>query len=195
MAIYENLSVNTDALIIGNWKIQVATYSTSYATVASVASAVTNLGAGMVNSFNHNVTMYDVQAGNAPDPIEGIADESFVISGDLIEFDVANVTTAWGGLVTTATAITTTLAILSAGGKSTLTPKTFLLTNRRIVNGASVETNIIIYKGYMQNGPQFTAKSDNDADPIMTYSFEIRGEIDGQRTEGDQLYSIHKWLD
>ena len=123
---YQNTSVNTDALIIGNWKIQVATYA-SYVTVASVQSAVTNLGAGMVNSFNHNVTMYDVQAGNAPDPIEGISDETFNVSGDLIEFDVANVTSAWGGMVTTATAITTTLAILSAGGKSALTPKTFLL--------------------------------------------------------------------
>lgn len=191
---YQNTSVNTDALILGNWKIQVATYA-SYVTVASVQSAVTNLGAGMVNSFNHNVTMYDVQAGNAPDPIEGISDETFSVSGDLIEFDVANVTSAWGGMVTTATAITTTLAILSAGGKSTLEPKTFLLTNRRIVGGASVETNIIVYKGYMQNGPQFTTKSDNDADPITTFSFEIQGVIDGTRTAGDQLYSIHKWLD
>jgi len=76
-----------------------------------------------------------------------------------------------------------------------MTPKTFLLTNKRIVNGASVETNVIVYKGYMTNGPQFTTKSDNDADPITTYSFEIEGVIDGTRTAGDQLYSIHKWLD
>lgn len=194
MPLYQNTSVTTDALILGNWKIQVATVAT-YLTVASVASAVTNLGAGMVNSFGHNVTKYDVQAGNAPDPIEGIADETFVVSGDLMEFTVANVTTAWGGIVTTSTAITTTLSILSGGGKSEMTPKTFLLTNRRIVNGASVETNVIVYKGYMTNGPQFTTKSDNDADPITTYSFEIEGVIDGTRTAGDQLYSIHKWLD
>jgi len=195
MALYQNTSVNSDALILGNYKIQVATYSSAYATVASVQSAVTNLGAGMINSFGHNVTMIDVQAGNAPDPIEGIASETFSVAGDLIEFDVANVTTAWGGLVTTATAITTTLSILSGGGKTTLTPKTFLLTNRRSVNGATVETNIIVYKGYMTNGPQWTAKSDNDADPINSFSFEIRGEIDATRTIGDQLYSIHKWLD
>jgi len=112
MPLYQNTSVTTDALILGNWKIQVATVAT-YLTVASVASAVTNLGAGMVNSFGHNVTKYDVQAGNAPDPIEGIADETFVVSGDLMEFTVANVTTAWGGIVTTSTAITTTLSILS----------------------------------------------------------------------------------
>ena len=194
MPLYQNTSVTTDALILGNWKIQVATVAT-YLTVASVASAVTNLGAGMVNSFGHNVTKYDVQAGNAPDPIEGIADETFVVSGDLMEFTVANVTTAWGGIVTTSTAISTTLSILSGGGKSEMTPKTFLLTNKRIVNGASVETNVIVYKGYMTNGPQFTTKSDNDADPITTYSFEIEGVIDGTRTAGDQLYSIHKWLD
>lgn len=194
MPLYQNTSVTTDALILGNWKIQVATVAT-YLTVASVASAVTNLGAGMINSFGHNVTKYDVQAGNAPDPIEGIADETFVVSGDLMEFTVANVTTAWGGIVTTSTAITTTLSILSGGGKSEMTPKTFLLTNKRIVNGASVETNVIVYKGYMTNGPQFKTKSDNDADPITTYSFEIEGVIDGTRTAGDQLYSIHKWLD
>jgi hypothetical protein len=195
MPLYQNTSVNSDALVLGNWKIQVATYSSAYGTPASVASSVTNLGAGMINSFGHNVTMIDVQAGNAPDPLEGIATETFSVTGDLIEFDVANVTTAWGGLVTTATVITTTLAILSAGGKTTLTPKTFLLTNRRIVGTASVETNVIVYKAYMTNGPQWTAKSDNDADPINSYSFEVRGEIDATRTAGDQLYSIHKWLD
>lgn len=195
MALYQNTSVDSDALIIGNWKIQVATYNSAYTTVASVQSAVTNMGAGMINAFNHNMEKYNVQAGNAPDPIEGVASETFVVTGDLMEFNVANFTTAWGGIITTATAITTTLAILSAGGKSQLTPKTYLLTNRRIVNGASVETNIIIYKGYMNNGPQFTTKSDNDADPITTCSFEIQGEIDGTRTAGDQLYSIHKWLD
>jgi len=195
MALYQNTGSDSDAFIVGNWKIQVATYNSSYSTVASVQSAVTNLGAGMINSFNHNVEMYNVQSGNAPDPIEGVASETFVVAGDLIEFNVANITTAWGGIVTTSTAITTTLSILAAGGKTTVTPKTFLFTNRRMVNGASVETNILVYKGYMNNGPQITAKSDNDTDPITTYSFEIRGEIDGTRTAGDQLYSIHKWLD
>lgn len=194
MATYQNSAVDSDLLTLGNWKIQVATYATYY-TVASVASACDNLGAGILNSFTHNTTSYDVQAGNAPDPIEGIAEESCEATGELIELGVAKFASAWGGILTTATAITTTLAILSAGGKSTQTPKTFLFTNRRIVNSASVETNIILYKGYMQTGFAANFKSDNDADPITVYPFTVEGVIDGTRTAGDQLYSVHKWLD
>lgn len=195
MPLYQNTSVVSDALLIGNWKIQVATYSSAYGTVASVASACDNLGAGILNTFNHEVVKYDVQAGNAPDPIEGIASETVKAAGELMELDVSKFASAYGGITTVATAVTTTLGIISAGGKAEMTPKTFLLTNRRNVGTASVETNIIIYKGYMTNGLQMTSKSDNDSDPITTWAFEVEGVIDGTRTAGDQLYSIHKWLD
>lgn len=195
MSYYQNTSVDADALILGNWKIQVASYDSALSSITSVVSVVTNLGAGMITGFNHNVEMFDVQAGNAPDPIEGIATETFTITGDLIEFNLANMVTAWGGLLTTTTAITTTKSYLSAGGKSTLTPRTVLLTNKRIVNGASVETNLVVWKAYMSNGPQFTTKSDNDTDPITAFSFELRGEIDATRTAGNQLYMIEKWVD
>jgi len=195
MALYQNTSVNSDALVIGNWKIQVASYNSAFASIASVASAVDNLGAGMVSAFKHEITPINVQSGNAPDPLEGIADETFTVTGELIEIDVAKMATAWSGICTTATTITTTMSIMAAGGKTTIPPRTVLLTNRRIVGSASVETNIWVYKAYMVNGPSFTAKSDNDEDPITVYSFELRGELDASRTAGDQLYSIHKWLD
>jgi len=192
MALYQNTSVDSDALIIGNWKIQVATYDSAYTTIASVGSAVTNLGAGMITAFAHNIEKYTVQAGNAPDPLEGVASETFTVTGDLIEFTLANVVTAWGGILTTPTAITTTKSYLSGGGAAEMTPRTFLLTNRRIVGGASVETNLVVWKGYMTNGPQFTTKSDNDADPITAYSFEIEGVIDNTRTAKNQLFMMEK---
>ena len=195
MALYQNSTVDSDALVIGNWKVQVATYDSAYTTIASVGSAVTNLGAGMITGFAHNIEKIDVQAGNAPDPLEGIASETFTITGDMIEFTMANMVTAFGGIVTTTTAVTTTKSYLSGGGASVMTPKTFLLTNRRIVGGASVETNLVVWKGYATNGPQFTTKSDNDADPITSWSFEIEGVIDATRTAGNQLYMIEKWID
>lgn len=195
MAYHQLTSTNTDALIIGNVKIQVASYDSAYTTIASVASAVTDLGTGMVSSAKHNVEKYTVQAGNAPDPLEGIANETFTISGELLEFTVANIATAWGGIVTTATAITTTKSYLSGGGKADMTPKTFLLTNTRVVNGATQQTNIVVWKAYMTNGIEMTIKSDNDADPITILPFEIEGVLDGTRTSGNQLFMIEKWLD
>lgn len=195
MALLQNTSFDSDALILGNWKIQVATYNSAYTTVASVASAVTNLGLGMVTGFGHNIEKYNVQAGNGPDPVEGVATETFTITADLMEFTLANVVTALGGIVTTATAITTTHSYLSGGGASVMTPKTFLLTNRRIVSGASVETNLVVWKGYATNGPQFTTKADQDADPVTSWALEIEGVLDATRTAGNQLYLIDKWVD
>ena len=58
MPIYQNSSVNTSYLILGNCKIEVAPYGTTAA-----SSAWTNLGAGIVNSFKHVPTKYSVQAG------------------------------------------------------------------------------------------------------------------------------------
>jgi len=195
MALYQNTVVDSDLLTLGNWKIQVATYDSAYTSYSSVASACDNLGAGILNSFTHTPTFYDVQAGNAPDPIEGIADEVCEATGELIELGVAKFASAWGGILTTATAITTTLAVLSAGGKTAQTPKTYLFTNRRVVNSASVETNIVIWKGYMKVGFAANFKSDNDADPITVYPFTIEGVIDGTRTAGNQLFAVYKWLD
>jgi hypothetical protein len=195
MAFHQLSTVDTDALIVGNCKIQVATYDSAYTTIASVASAVTDLGAGMISSAKHNIEKFTVQAGNAPDPLEGIASETFTISGELIEFSVAKIASAWGGMVTTATAVTTTKSYLSGGGKSEMTPKTFLLTNTRIVNGASQQTNIVLWKAYMTNGIELTIKSDNDADPISVLPFEVEAILDGTRTAGNQLFMIEKWLD
>jgi roadblock/LC7 domain-containing protein len=198
MPLYQNTAVDTDKLVIGNYMIFGGTITTAintYLTVTSIESTLTNIGAGIINSFGHNVEKYDVQAGNAPDPIEGIASETFTIAGELIEYDGTKLAAVMGGLVTSSASSGSNWSVVTGGGLSEITPKTFVLVNRRIVAGTSVLTMIYLYKGTFVNGPQFTAKSDNDTDPINTMSFEIQGEIDGNRTAGDQLYSIRKWKD
>lgn len=196
MPLYQNTTVNPNSLIVGNYMIFGGTVTTAintYTTVTSIQSVLTNIGAGIINSFGHNVEKYDIQAGNAPDPIEGIASETFSISGELIEYNATTLTAVMGGLISSSASSASNLSVVTGGGVSEITPKTFVLVNRRIVSGASVLTIIYVYKGSFLNGPQFTAKSDNDTDPINTMSFEIEGVVDGNRTVGDQLYSIRKW--
>ena len=194
MALYQNSTVTSDLLVIGNYKIQVTSvFSGLTSAVTIVASTFTNLGAGMVSSFQHDVSMIDVQAGNAPDPLTGVALETVTVSGELIEFKSDNWVIAWNGLVTAQTAYTSNLSFLNAGGAATLTPRCYMLTNRHYnSSGTSCLTHIIIYRGYMTKGIGVTMKSDNDADPINVFPFEIKGEIDATRTRGDQLYSIYR---
>lgn len=184
MPLYQNSSVNTSNLTIGNYKIEVA--------ATTVGSVYTNLGAGIINSFGHNITKYAVQAGNAPDPIEGIATETFTVSGELIEYDASVLSAISGGITTTAT--TTTQSVLSGGGNTTITPKIFRLTNTRIISGATKTTIITVFKATMDNGLQVTAKSDNDADPINVMPFTITGKPDTALTAGSQLFTITRLL-
>jgi len=184
MPLYQNTSVNTANLIIGNYKIEVA--------ATTVGSVYTNLGAGMVNSFGHNITKYDVQAGNAPDPIEGIAEETFTIDMELIEYDGSVLSAISGGMTTTVTA--TALSTLTGGGNTTLTTKIFRLTNTRLISGATKTTIITVFKATLDNGLQFTAKSDNDTDPINVLAITITGKLDSTLTAGSQLFSIVKTI-
>lgn len=193
MALHANTSVDSNKLILGNFAIGVATVLTVGTSVGTGLTGWTNLGAGIINGYAHNVTMFDVQAGNAPDPIEGVADETFTITGELIEFDPPALASAFGGLLSSNTT-STYVGVINAGGKTTIVPKSFKLFNNRITSGVSVHTYIVVYKATFTNGPQFTAKADNDTDPISTMSFEIVGKVDSLRTAGDQLYSIHKWV-
>jgi hypothetical protein len=186
MPIYQNTSVSTNKLIIGNVKLEFASVGTT------AGGTWTNLGAGIVNNVNHNIEKYDVQAGNAPDPIEGISNETLAISGELIEYDGLYFASAMGGVITLSSSSTDS-SIITAGGGTDITPKAFKITNRRIVSGTTRETVIMVYKATFGNGPQITLKSDNDADPVAVMPFEITAKLVATASVGNQLYSITKW--
>ena len=183
MPIYQNSSVDTTKLILGNCKIEVAPYGTTAA-----SSAWTNLGAGIVNSFKHVPTKYSVQAGNAPDPIEGVSTEVAQITGELIEYDATVLPTINGGLIS-ATA-TSSVSTVVAGGNNIITPMAFRITNKIIVSGTTKYTTLTVFKATLDGGPEITFKSDNDADPIAVMPFAITAKLDTSLSAGTQLYTI-----
>lgn len=187
MALYQNDTVTSSKLIIGNYKIETSVY-------ASAAGSFTwvNLGAGMVSSFAHKVERYSVQAGNAPDPLEGISKETFVVAAELIEFDVSVLSVIDGGM--TSCASTGTVMTVYGGGNATITERAFKLTNTRLLAGVTKETVITIFKATVDDGMQITAKSDNDTDPINLYTFAITGKPDTTRSAGSQLFTLTKTI-
>lgn len=180
MAAHQNTSVDSTKLTLGNYKIESA---------ASAAGTYVNLGAGMVNSFGHNITMYDTQSGNAPDPVEGVADETFTIDAELIEYDASALAAISGGAMTKSDGASG-VTVLDAGGNTTITPRAFKLTNTRLISGVTSETVITVYYATLDNGIQVTAKGDNDADPINVMPITITGKVDSSRTAGSQLFNI-----
>lgn len=181
MATYQNSSVDSDRLILGNFKIE---------TAASSAATYQNLGAGQLTSFQHQFEKFDVQAGNAPDPIEGIATETLNFGFDLIEYDASVLSAMQGGLVSAT--VTTSQSTIEAGGNTELTPRAFKLTNTRIISGSTVETVITIYRATIDNGMTWVTKSDNDSDPVNALQFTVTAELDTAKTAGSQLYTIVK---
>ena len=184
MPIYQNSSVSNLKLIIGNCKIE---------TAASAGATFVNLGAGIVNNAVHEVERYDVQAGNAPDPIEGVSNEELKIDFEMIEFNGSVLAAIHGGLLTETN--TTTLSTIKAGGKTTLTPRAFRITNKTFSPaGASISTILTTYKATMDNGPSFSFKSDNDSDPIAVMPGAITSKLDSTRTAGSQLYTLTRTI-
>lgn len=180
---YQNTLVDSTKLIIGNCKIE---------TAASVAASYVNLGAGMVSNFTHTPTFYDVQAGNAPDPIEGVADEVCTIDFELIEYDASVLSAIGGGLFTYSA--TTTQSTISAGGNSTITPRVFRITNTRLVSGTTKQTIVTVPYATLKTGLTINFKSDNDADPIAIIPCQIEGTINSSLTVGSQLFTITRTL-
>lgn len=179
MPLYQNSTVDSDKLILGNCKIE---------TAASAGATFTNLGAGIVTNFTHTPEMYDVQAGNAPDPIEGVATEEANIEFEMIEYDGSVLSVIHGGLLTHSS--TSVLSTIKAGGQQTITARAFRLTNTRTISATTVETILTVYKATMQTGPTFNFKSDNDTDPIAIMPGTIVAKLDTARDEGDQLYIL-----
>lgn len=187
MPLYQNTSVDATKLLIGNAKIETSPYASAGGSFTWV-----NMGAGMVNGSAHPFEKYDVQAGNAPDPIEGIARETVTIDCELIEFDLSVMSALSSGLITSAS--TGTVMTVYAGGNSTLTPRAFKLTNTRMVSSATKQTILTVFNATIDAGPAITWKSDNDADPVGVMAFTITGEIDSTRSVGTQLYTLTKTI-
>lgn len=179
MPLYQNSTVSSSKLILGNYKIE---------TAATSGGTYVNLGAGMVNSFGHQIEKYEVQAGNAPDPLEGIARETFTVDMELIEWDGSVLSAINCGAVSETS--TSVLSTMIGGGNQVLTPRAFRLTNTRLVNGATKETIITLYKATLDNGIQVTAKSDNDADPINVLPITLTAKLDTTKSAGAQLFTI-----
>jgi len=179
MPIYQNSTVDQDKLIIGNYTVEVA---------ASAAATFVNVGAGILNSFNHNTTPYDAQAGNAPDPIEGIANEVCVADMEMIEYDSSVISIIQGGLIASSTS--SSVETIHAGGyaDTTITPKAWRLTNTRTISGATIQSIITVYYATPDAGPQWSFKSDNDTDPVAVMPLSITGKLETSRAPGDQLY-------
>jgi hypothetical protein len=184
MPAYQNGAVVDSSLIVGNYKVETAAYS------ASAHTAWTNIGAGKVNKFGHNISMIKVQAGNAPDPLEGVGEETFTVDMELIEFNGTAISALSGGAATATTVSSVTT--INGGGNGTVTPFAVRLTNTRMISAATHQTIITIYKCTMDTGIQVTAKSDNDTDPINVWPITLTGKIDGNRTAGSQLFQITK---
>jgi hypothetical protein len=181
MATHQNTSVDTTKLILGNYKIE---------TSATSGGTYVNLGAGIISKFGHNITKYDTQAGNAPDPVEGISDETFTIDGEMIEFDASVLTAISGGAYAAAAASVSGVTVINGGGNTVITERALRLTNTRLISAVTHSTVIVVYKATVDNGLQFTAKSDNDADPVNVMAFTITGKNDSTKTAGSQLFSI-----
>ena len=192
MPLYQNSTVDKTKLVIGNYQMQIATYG------ASIGDTFTNLGAGIVNSFSHSITKYDVQAGNAPDPIEGVSEETFAVEGELIEYDQAKLSKLYTGLATTTG--TAANGTISFGGYTEMTDIAVKLVNTKqyTVSGGttvvSATTTIFIPKATANTGLAFTAKSDNDTDPINVMAFSVLGKLDSTLSTGTQLFTIKRTI-
>jgi hypothetical protein len=183
MPTYQNSTVSANKLILGNYKIE---------TSASALGTYVNLGAGMVSGWGHKYDKYDVQAGNAPDPIEGIAKETFTVDFELIEYDASAISSMLGGAVTqTSTAVLSTMV---GGGNQVLTPRAFKLTNTRLIGGTTCQTILTLFSATVDTGIQMTAKGDNDTDPINVMPFTLTAEVDATRTAGSQLFQLTRTI-
>jgi hypothetical protein len=164
MAYYQNSTVTDAKIEIGNYTISVGAEN------ATAASTWTNLGAGMVKSFAYVADMFTSQAGNAVDPIQGVAKETATLGIDLIEYDGSSFSVLMGGLMsgTSGSAIVGGVANVQAA-------KAIKLVNVRklAAGGTSQTTTFILPRCYVNGGFTMSPKSDNDTDPINVYSFEV----------------------
>lgn len=163
MAHYQNASVTDAKIETGNYAMFVGAEN------ATTGSTWTNLGAGMVKSFAYVAESFTSQAGNAPDPIQGVAKETATIGIDLLEYDGSTFSSLLGGLASGSSGSFTV-----GGVSNTQTAKAMKLENTRILaSGSTQTTTYILPRVYANGGFSMTPKSDNDTDPVNIYTFDI----------------------
>jgi hypothetical protein len=164
MPIYQNATVADAKIEIGNYAIYVATTAGT-----TVGGAWINLGAGMVTDFAYVADPYTSQAGNAPDPIQGIAKETATLGLDLIEYDGSSFSILSGGAL-----VGSSGSLVVGGQTNVITGRGMKLVNiRKLASGSSQTTTYVIQNVFMNGGFSMTPKSDNDADPINVYKFSM----------------------
>jgi hypothetical protein len=193
MAHYQNTGLtNAGTLLQGGFAIYVA------ATAGTLAGAGgTNFGLGDGPVITENIENFSVQAGNGPDPLEGVAEQSVTITFNTLEFYIPTWDTVRGqeldtvGTASVGTYVTGgSVHTISTGGFTELGTCALKFVNTKLVSGATVETAIVFYKCNLTQGLSFTAKSDNDDDPVMVIPWTLEAKLDTSRTAGDQLYII-----
>jgi len=164
MPIYQNSTVADAKIEVGNYAISVA------ATAGTSAGGTwVNMGAGMVSSINWQPEVFTTQAGNAVDPIQGIAREIATVDIELIEYDGSSFSLLTGG------GMAGTSGSVTVGGQTTaLTARGVKLVNtRKLATGSSQTTTFVFDNCFLNSGWSMSPKSDNDTDPVNVYSFSI----------------------
>lgn len=162
MPIYQNYTVADAKLEVGNYAMYIGT-------AGSTAGAITiNLGAGMVKNVNYNPEMITTQAGNAVDPIQGVARETMTFDVDMIEYDGSSMSAISNGMWSgTSGSITIGGQVTSVSGKGWK-----LVNTRKLANG-STQTTTYTFNKCVAGPISTTYKSDNDADPVAVMSYTV----------------------
>ncbi len=189
MAYYQNTSATTaNSVVIGGFKLERA---------ASALGTFVNLGLGRNLTLTENLSMYTTQADNGIDPIKGVARHTATITFELLEWFLPNFDKVRGtgfdldtnpsvGTYVTGGSVQS----LTTGGFTELSASAFKFSNAKLVSAATVETVLVVHKGYLGAGMAWSANSDNNEDPINVYPVTIEAICDSSRTTGDQLYAI-----
>jgi len=164
MPIYQNSTVADAKVEIGNYAMYVATTAGT-----TVGGSWVNLGAGMVKTFSYDPVPYTSQAGNAPDPINGISRETAKIAIDLIEYDGSSFSVLSGGAMTGSSG-----SLIVGGQTNAKAGLGFKMVNtRKLATGSTQTTTYVFNFVFMDGGFSTSPKSDNDADPVNIYTFNI----------------------
>jgi len=186
------MAFQNTAMSVANTQL-IGGFQLFYATTAG--GSWTNLGLGRGFTFTEEITKYNSQANNGPDPLEGVAKQEAVATFELIEWYPPSWDAMRGGLldienassVSTYISGTPTANVFSTGGLQELAAKAYKFVNTKKVSASTVQTIIVLYKAYIDSGLAFTSVSDNAEDPITIISHTIRAKCDTGRAAGDQL--------